>query len=55
MPNLVGVPAMDAVVLLENMQVDIKVKLEGNGVIKSQSVNKNTKLKDNQTVVLVAS
>ena len=55
MPNLVGIPAMDAVVLLENMQVDIKVKLKGNGIIKSQSVNKNTKLKNSQTVVLTAS
>lgn len=55
MPDLVGLPAMDAIVLLENMQVNVKVKLEGNGVVKSQSINKNTKLKDNQTVVLTAS
>jgi cell division protein FtsI (penicillin-binding protein 3) len=55
MPNLVGMPAMDAIVLLENMQVNIKVKLEGNGVVKAQSINKNTKLKSNQTVVLKAS
>ncbi|MCB4808078.1 transpeptidase family protein [Tamlana sp. 62-3] len=55
MPDLVGIPAMDAVVLLENMQVDVKVKLNGNGVVKAQSVNKNTKLKNNQTVVLTAS
>ena len=55
MPNLVGIPAMDAVVLLENMQIDVKVKLEGSGVVKSQSVDKNTKLKNNQTVFLKAS
>ena len=55
MPNLVGMPAMDAVVLLENMQIDVRVKLEGNGVVKAQSVDKNTKLKNNQTVVLTAS
>ena len=55
MPNLVGMPAMDAVVLLENMLVDVKVKLDGNGVVKAQSVDKNTKLKTNQTVVLKAS
>ncbi len=55
MPNVVGMPAMDAIVLLENMQVDIKVKLNGNGIIKTQSINKSTKLKDNQTVVLKAS
>ena len=41
--------------LLENMQVDVRVKLNGRGVIKGQSVNKNTKLKNNQTVVLKAS
>ncbi len=55
MPNVVGLPAMDALALLENMDVDIKVKLDGSGVIKAQSVNKNEKLKNNQTVVLKAS
>ncbi|MDG1730623.1 MAG: penicillin-binding protein [Algibacter sp.] len=55
MPNLIGMPAMDAIVLLENMQVDVKVTLDGSGVVKAQSVNKNTKLKNNQTVVLKAS
>jgi cell division protein FtsI (penicillin-binding protein 3) len=55
MPNVVGMPAMDALVLLENMQVNVKVRLEGNGLVKAQSINKNTKLKDNQTVVLKAS
>ncbi|GAA3609224.1 penicillin-binding protein [Flavivirga amylovorans] len=55
MPNVVGLPAMDALALLENMDVDIKVELSGNGVIKSQSVDKSEKLKNNQTVVLKAS
>ncbi|MDO5979824.1 penicillin-binding transpeptidase domain-containing protein [Flavivirga spongiicola] len=55
MPNVIGLPAMDALALLENMDVEIKVKLNGNGVIKEQSVNKNKKLKNNQTVVLKAS
>ncbi|GAA4289951.1 penicillin-binding protein [Aestuariibaculum suncheonense] len=55
MPNVVGLPAMDAVALLENMQVSIKVKLQGSGVVKSQSIDKNIKLKDNQTIVLTAS
>ncbi|TNJ44743.1 transpeptidase family protein [Tamlana fucoidanivorans] len=55
MPNVVGMPAMDAVVLLENMQVDVKVKLDGNGVVRAQSIDKNTKLKNNQTIVLRAS
>jgi cell division protein FtsI (penicillin-binding protein 3) len=55
MPNVVGMPAMDALVLLENMQVDVKVRLEGKGIVKAQSVNKNTKLKSNQAIVLKAS
>lgn len=55
MPNLVGVPAMDALALLENMEVDVQVTLEGSGLVKSQSVTKNTKLKTNQTIVLKAS
>ncbi len=55
MPNVVGLPAMDALALLENMQVDLKVKLNGNGVVKKQSVKKNIKLRNNQTVVLKAS
>ncbi len=54
MPNVVGLPAMDALALLENMQVNVKVKLEGNGVVKKQSVNKNIKLKSNQVIVLNA-
>jgi cell division protein FtsI (penicillin-binding protein 3) len=55
MPNLVGLPAMDALVLLENMDVEVKVKLNGNGVVKEQSINKNVKLKTNQVIVLTAS
>ena len=55
MPNVVGMPAMDAIALLENMQVNVKVKLNGNGTIKKQSIDKNIKLKDNQIIVLEAS
>ncbi len=55
MPNVVGLPAMDALALLENMQVDVKVKLVGNGVVKNQSIDQGIKLKRNQTVVLKAS
>ena len=55
MPNLVGMPVMDALALLENMDVKVKVKLNGNGLVKEQSVNKSTKLKNNQTVILKAS
>ena len=55
MPNLVGMPAMDAVAFLENMEVEIKVKLSGNGIVKKQSVSENIKLKSNQVIVLEAS
>ena len=55
MPNLIGLPAMDALALLENMQVKVKVKLEGNGIVKKQSIEQNIKLKNNQIVVLSAS
>lgn len=55
MPNLIGMPAMDAVAFLENMEVNIKVKLNGSGEVKSQSVSKDIKLKPNQTIVLEAS
>lgn len=55
MPNVVGLPAMDALALLENMDVNVKVKLDGSGIIKEQSISKNVKLKNNQTIVLKAS
>lgn len=55
MPSVVGMPAMDAIALLENLQVNIKVKLNGNGTIKKQSVVKHQKLEANQTIVLDAS
>ncbi|WP_120199584.1 penicillin-binding protein [Ichthyenterobacterium magnum] len=50
MPNVVGMPAMDALALLENM--GLKVKMDGAGVVKNQSVNKGIKVKRNQVVVL---
>jgi cell division protein FtsI (penicillin-binding protein 3) len=55
MPSVVGMPAMDALALLENLQIDVRVKLNGNGVIKKQSVEKHQKLQTNQTIVLEAS
>jgi cell division protein FtsI (penicillin-binding protein 3) len=55
MPDLVGMPAMDALALLENMDISIKVKLSGSGIVKEQSISKSTKLKNNQTVILKAS
>jgi cell division protein FtsI (penicillin-binding protein 3) len=55
MPNVVGMPAMDALAMLENMEINIKVKLNGSGIVKKQSIGKNIKLKSNQTIVLEAS
>ncbi|WP_178990352.1 penicillin-binding protein [Winogradskyella schleiferi] len=55
MPSVVGMPAMDAIALLENLQVDVKVKLTGSGIIKKQSVEKHQKLQTNQTIILEAS
>jgi cell division protein FtsI (penicillin-binding protein 3) len=55
MPSLVGMPAMDAIALLENLQIDVKVKLNGSGIIKKQSIDKHQKLQTNQTIVLDAS
>ena len=50
MPDVTGMPAMDALALLENM--GLKVKLKGVGVIKSQSVSKGIKVKPNQLIEL---
>jgi cell division protein FtsI (penicillin-binding protein 3) len=50
MPSVVGLPAMDAMALLENM--GLIVKLDGVGVVKSQSVNKGEKIKKNETIIL---
>jgi cell division protein FtsI (penicillin-binding protein 3) len=50
MPDLTGLPAMDAITLLENM--GMKVKLVGNGKVKNQSIVKGTKLNSKQTIVL---
>lgn len=50
MPDVTGMPAMDAVALLENM--GLKVKLEGVGVVKNQSLPKGIKVKPNQLVEL---
>ncbi|MFP4845178.1 penicillin-binding protein [Winogradskyella sp. PE311] len=55
MPSVIGMPAMDAIALLENLQVNVKVKLNGNGTIKKQSVDRHKKLEPNQTIVLDAS
>ncbi len=48
MPNVIGLPTMDALALLENM--GLKVKTDGIGIIKKQSIEKGEKVKRNQTV-----
>lgn len=50
MPDVTGMPTMDAIALLENM--GLKVKIEGVGVVKGQSIEKGVKVKKNETVVL---
>jgi cell division protein FtsI (penicillin-binding protein 3) len=53
MPNVVGLPLMDALALLENM--GLKVQSQGVGVVKSQSLDKGLKIKKNQLVIIQAS
>lgn len=55
MPDVTGMPAMDAIALLENLQVRVKVKLNGSGVVKRQSVQTHQKLQQNQIIELEAS
>lgn len=50
MPDVTGMPTMDAIALLENM--GLKVKIEGVGVVKGQSIEKGIKVKKNEIVVL---
>jgi cell division protein FtsI (penicillin-binding protein 3) len=50
MPNVLGLPAMDALALLENM--GLKVKMQGTGTVVSQSVDKGIKIIENQIIVL---
>jgi cell division protein FtsI (penicillin-binding protein 3) len=50
MPDVTGMPAMDALALLENM--GLKVKIEGVGIVKKQSIEKGIKIKRNQIVTL---
>ncbi len=50
MPNVEGMPAMDAITLLEN--IGMRVRLVGSGKVKKQSVAKGVKIKKNQIVVL---
>tara|TARA_R110000868_G_scaffold720_2_gene5210 strand:- start:7364 stop:9319 length:1956 start_codon:yes stop_codon:yes gene_type:complete len=53
MPSVVGLPTMDAITLLENM--GLKVRMNGVGIVKRQSVVQGQKIKKNQTIVLEVS
>jgi cell division protein FtsI (penicillin-binding protein 3) len=50
MPNVLGMSGMDAVSLLENM--GLKVKIIGNGKVKDQSIKDGEKIQTHQTIVL---
>lgn len=50
MPDVTGLPAMDAISLLENM--GLKVSINGSGIVQSQSIPKGQKIKENQPVNL---
>jgi cell division protein FtsI (penicillin-binding protein 3) len=49
-PNVKGMPAMDAISLLEN--IGLKVKVNGIGKVKKQSIRKGTPIKKGATIVL---
>ena len=53
MPDVTGMPVMDAVSILENL--GLKVKVEGNGKVNAQSIAPGEKVKNNQEVALVLS
>ncbi|MDN3596488.1 penicillin-binding protein [Zunongwangia endophytica] len=50
MPNVKGMPAMDAIPLLENL--GLKVQVNGDGIVRSQSIIAGQKIKTNQKVNL---
>ena len=49
-PNVIGMPAMDAVSLLENVGLNVKIK--GIGKVKKQSIKKGTLIKKGATIIL---
>lgn len=50
MPDVTGMPVMDAISILENM--GLKVQIKGNGTVKNQSIAPGEKIKINQKVDL---
>ena len=53
MPNLKGMSAMDAISILENM--GLKVKIQGNGTVSEQSIKSGQKVKPQSVITLVLS
>ncbi len=51
MPDLRGMPAMDAISVLENM--GLKVYFSGNGEVRQQSVRAGSKVAENQVIKLI--
>ena len=49
-PNVKGMPAMDAISLLENF--GLKVKVQGVGKVKKQSIKKGTPIRKGTTIIL---
>jgi cell division protein FtsI (penicillin-binding protein 3) len=49
-PNVKGMPGMDALSLLENL--GLKVKVVGNGKVQSQSINAGTTIKKNDLITI---
>ncbi|MCM8567872.1 transpeptidase family protein [Gramella jeungdoensis] len=50
MPDVTGMPAMDAISILENL--GLEVRINGKGVVKRQSVSAGQKIKSNQKINL---
>ncbi len=50
MPDVTGMPVMDAISLLENLKLQVRVN--GKGIVKNQSIPAGEKIKANQKVEL---
>lgn len=50
MPNVIGMPIMDALAILENLGLEVRV--EGKGNVKNQSIKPGEKINTNQKVAL---
>ncbi|QHI38399.1 Stage V sporulation protein D [Kordia antarctica] len=50
MPNVIGMPAMDAIPLLENL--GLRVEIKGNGKVTKQSIEAGIKIESQKSIVL---